>query len=73
MKIKMKLFFSSLVLGPVDASQLGRTLTHEHVSASVRNNPDVFYRVPPEEIANLPNFNPDVITLENNGLVQQYP
>jgi len=61
------------VLGRVDVRELGRTLTHEHVSASIAQNPDVFYREPPKEIADLPNFDDSVINLGNNGLVRQYP
>lgn len=63
----------SAVLGRVAVGRLGRTLTHEHISASIAQKPTVFYREAPKEIANLPNFDDSVINLDNCGLVRQYP
>lgn len=57
----------------MEVGRLGRTLTHEHISASIAQQPDVFYREAPKEVANLPNFDDSVINLDNCGLVRQYP
>ncbi|XP_059475733.1 phosphotriesterase-related protein [Neocloeon triangulifer] len=68
-----KVFHVQTVLGLVDVNELGRTLTHEHVSATVAEKPEVFYRPAPDNVASLPSFNDKTITLENAGIVRQYP
>ncbi|KAG4076458.1 hypothetical protein HA402_005901 [Bradysia odoriphaga] len=54
------------VLGPIDPSQLGRTLTHEHLSLDF----DFFYSEPPKQLNEL--FTNE-ITLANVGAIRQYP
>lgn len=55
------------VLGQITASELGRTLTHEHFSL----NFDHFYVPPPQQLNNYLNTNR--IAIDNVGLVRQYP
>jgi len=54
------------VLGPIKPSQLGRTLTHEHLSLDF----DFFYKEPPKQLSD--QFT-DEITLNNLGAIRQYP
>ena len=58
--------FSFSVLGPIDPDQVGRTLTHEHVSMTF----EFSYRDPQD-------FDKHLIesswTLQNNGWIQQWP
>ncbi|KAI5637486.1 phosphotriesterase family domain-containing protein [Phthorimaea operculella] len=54
------------VLGDVDPSQLGRTLTHEHLAMEFTH----FYRTPPSIIAD--KFKPG-FSLERVGYLRQYP
>ncbi|XP_065350165.1 phosphotriesterase-related protein [Cloeon dipterum] len=68
-----KKFTVQTVLGQVNVKDLGHTLTHEHVSATVAEKPEVFYRRAPENVAKLPNFDDKSIHLGNAGLVRQYP
>lgn len=55
------------VLGPVAATELGRTLTHEHFSLDF----DCFYKAPPAHLDE--HFAADNIRLESSGFVRQYP
>ncbi|XP_075225924.1 phosphotriesterase-related protein [Lycorma delicatula] len=54
------------VLGPVPATQLGRTLTHEHFGL----NFEKFYVKPPSQ---LESYIENKISLENVGFIRQYP
>ncbi|XP_076661720.1 phosphotriesterase-related protein isoform X2 [Halictus rubicundus] len=54
------------VLGEKNANELGRILTHEHMSLSF----DAFYVPPPHH---LKRFFGDKIEIENLGLLRQYP
>uniref|UniRef100_A0A0C9Q1N8 Phosphotriesterase-related protein n=1 Tax=Fopius arisanus TaxID=64838 RepID=A0A0C9Q1N8_9HYME len=54
------------VLGPVELSKLGRTLTHEHLSLDFHQ----FYVPPPEPLVNYLNKK---ILLNNVGYIKQYP
>uniref|UniRef100_A0A1B6KBM8 Phosphotriesterase-related protein n=2 Tax=Graphocephala atropunctata TaxID=36148 RepID=A0A1B6KBM8_9HEMI len=54
------------VTGPIQPSQLGRTLTHEHLNLAF----DKFYIPPPEHLRSF--FNGE-ITLQNVGYIKQYP
>lgn len=60
------------MLGPIAASQLGRTLTHEHFSLDF----DCFYKPPPEQLRS--QFDGDNgasadLRLDTIGFVRQYP
>lgn len=54
------------VLGPVPASSLGRTLTHEHLSVDYND----FYVAPP---STLKPYIEEELNLSNIGLIRQYP
>lgn len=54
------------VLGPIEASQLGRVLTHEHFNLDFK----MFHTAPP---AQLKEFLNDKITLQNVGYIKQWP
>ncbi|KAJ6647442.1 Phosphotriesterase-related protein [Pseudolycoriella hygida] len=54
------------VLGPINPSQLGKTLTHEHLSLDF----DFFYKEPPKQLNDL--FTNE-ISLANLGAIRQYP
>ncbi|XP_073946811.1 phosphotriesterase-related protein-like [Choristoneura fumiferana] len=54
------------VLGDMDPSALGRTLTHEHLSMEFTH----FYRKPPKHLA--AKF-AGSMTLQNVGYLRQYP
>ncbi|XP_051171856.1 phosphotriesterase-related protein [Leptopilina boulardi] len=56
----------SSVLGPINVSQLGRTLTHEHLAIDFEK----FYTSPPHQLKTF--FNSE-ITIENVGFIKQYP
>lgn len=56
----------SQVLGKRNANQLGRTLTHEHLSM----NYEMFYIRPPDH---LKRFLDGKIELQNVGVLKQYP
>ncbi|XP_043288078.1 phosphotriesterase-related protein [Venturia canescens] len=58
--------FVETVLGPTKLTQLGRTLTHEHLALDF----DKFYVPPPKQLA--PYFS-DRIDLSNVGFHKQYP
>ncbi|KAF4523165.1 hypothetical protein B566_EDAN002423 [Ephemera danica] len=61
-------------MGPLDVLKLGRTLTHEHLSATPGET-NIFYTPAPEHIRNLPRdiLKEKELTLQNFGLVRQYP
>lgn len=54
------------VLGPIEATQLGRVLTHEHFNLDFRT----FHTAPPEQLKEFLN---DKITLKNVGYIKQWP
>ena len=56
----------SLVLGLIEPSELGVTLTHEHISMTF----DFMYVNPPPGDEEKPN---QPIALENSGWIHQYP
>lgn len=60
------MIFILLVLGPINVSQLGRTLTHEHLAIDFEK----FYTSPPHQLKTF--FNSE-ITIENVGFIKQYP
>ncbi|CAG9788269.1 unnamed protein product [Diatraea saccharalis] len=55
------------VLGDISPEELGRTLTHEHLSMEFEH----FYRKPPSEISAVVDFRE--ITLKTVGYLRQYP
>lgn len=55
------------VLGPIDTSNFGRSLTHEHFSL----NFDYFYVAPPTHLDIY--LNKNRIAIDNVGMVRQYP
>jgi len=58
--------FYRIVLGSKPLSELGKTLTHEHVSLDFRN----FYVPPPSQ---LKRYLDNRLSLHNIGFVKQYP
>lgn len=60
------MFKLQTVLGSIDPTQLGRTLTHEHLSLDF----DFFYNEPPKQLHEL--FTNE-ISLGNLGAIRQYP
>ncbi|XP_033221328.1 phosphotriesterase-related protein [Belonocnema kinseyi] len=54
------------VLGPVNVSLLGRTLTHEHLAIDF----EPFYVAPPVQLQNFFDAN---INIQNVGFIKQYP
>lgn len=54
------------MLGAIKPSELGLTLTHEHLSMNFEH----FYRKPPEALVDFFQTKP---TLENVGYIRQYP
>lgn len=63
-RISLSLCFP--VLGAISPSELGRTLTHEHLSMNFEH----FYRKPPEALVE--HFQ-TTTTLKNIGYIRQYP
>ncbi|CAH0400151.1 unnamed protein product [Chilo suppressalis] len=55
------------VLGDVSPEELGRTLTHEHLSMAFEH----FYRRPPSQLASRVKF--EEVTLKTVGYLRQYP
>lgn len=66
LKLFTTFLFVLTVKGPVLASKLGKTLTHEHLHMDFSK----LYTSPPEH---LKKFFDDKITLENIGFIKQYP
>lgn len=64
--INIDLFFVSWVLGKVKLSELGKTLTHEHMLMDF----NAFYSAPPSQLRE---YVEGKIKLENVGFLKQYP
>lgn len=60
------LFVLFAVLGLISPEELGRTLTHEHFSLDFNK----FYVAPPDKFET---YLDSEITLDNVGVVRQYP
>lgn len=58
--------FSGAVLGNKRLSELGKTLTHEHLAVDFRE----FYVPPPMHVKHFPDSRP---SLQNIGYIRQYP
>ena len=65
-KNRYKFLFLFPVLGPVKFSELGRTLTHEHLALDFHK----FYVPPPAQLAD---YFTGKIDLGNVGFLKQYP